>query len=261
MLRSVAIILAILLGAVLLNGLIGRASRGADRRRVHQLRTITRIGLQLAAVLLILIVIVGPPTQLSTIIGLVTAGLTVVMKDFIVAFFGWFTLMGKNGMSVGDWVEIEGVSGEVIEIGLLKTVLFEVGNWTDIGHPTGRRVAFSNSFAIEKHYFNFSTSGQWLWDEIRVTLPQGGDPYETTRQISRIVEEETRSDAAAAAEDWDRVAHHHGAREFSAAPAISLRPGPNGLEAVVRYITRAPRRNAAQAKIFAAIVELLHRAV
>lgn len=261
LLRSFAMILAILLGAVLLNGVIGRTIRGADRRRAHQLQTITRIALQLAAVLLILIVILGPPTQLSTIIGLVTAGLTVVMKDFIVAFFGWFTLMGKNGISVGDWVEIEGVSGEVIEIGLLKTVLLEVGNWTDIGHPTGRRVAFSNSFAIEKHYFNFSTSGQWLWDEIRVALPPGGDPYEAARQIGRIVEEETREDAAEAAEDWDRVARHHGAREFSAAPAISLRPGQNGLDAVVRYITRAPRRNAAQARIFAAIVELLHRAV
>ena len=261
MLRSLAIIIFILLAAVLLNGVIGRAIRGGDRRRVHQLQTITRIALQLVAVLLILIVIMGPPTQLSTIIGLVTAGLTVVMKDFIVAFFGWFTLMGKNGISVGDWVEIEGVSGEVLEIGLLKTVLLEVGNWTDIGHPTGRRVAFSNSFAIEKHYFNFSTSGQWLWDEIRVALPQAGDPYEAARRIAQIVEEETADDAAEAAADWERVARHHGAREFSAAPAISLRPGPNGLEAVVRYITRAPRRNAAQARIFAAIVDLLHRAV
>jgi len=158
-------------------------------------------------------------------------------------------------------VEIEGVSGEVIEIGLLKTVLLEVGNWTDIGHPTGRQVAFSNSFAIEKHYFNFSTSGQWLWDEIRITLPSGGDPYEAARQIGRIVEEETKDDAAAAAEDWGRMARSHGAREFSAAPAINLRPGSNGLEAVVRYITRAPQRNAAQARIFAAIVELLHRTV
>ena len=260
-LRSLAMILGLLLIAVLVDGAIGRVIRGADRRRVHQLRTITRIALQLIAVLLVLIVIAGPPTQLTTMIGLVTAGLTVVMKDFIVAFFGWFALMGKNGISVGDWVEIEGVSGEVIEIGLLKTVLLEVGNWTDIGHPTGRQVAFSNSFAIEKHYFNFSTSGQWLWDEIRITLPSGGDPYEAARQIGRIVEEETKDDAAAAAEDWERMARSHGAREFSAAPAINLRPGSNGLEAVVRYITRAPQRNAAQARIFAAIVELLHRTV
>src|SRR3954464_13845885 len=122
------------------------------------------LAVQLAAAGLILLLIFGPPTQLSTIIGLATAGLTVVLKDFIVAFFGWFTLMGKNGIRVGDWVEINGVSGEVIEIGLLKTVLLELGNWTESGHPTGRKVAFSNSFAMDRHYFNFSTSGQWLWD-------------------------------------------------------------------------------------------------
>lgn len=259
-LRSIALILVILLGAVLLQRAIVHTLRGSDRRRLHQLRTMTRIGVQVVALLLILMVVFGPPTQLSTMIGLVTAGLTVVMKDFIVAFLGWFTLMGRNGISVGDWVEIEGVSGEVIEIGLLKTVLLEVGNWTDTGHPTGRRVAFSNSFAVEGHFFNFSTTGQWLWDEVRATLPPNADPYELARRISAIVEEETREDAAAAAEDWDRVTQHHGARDFSAAPAIHLRPGQNGLEVVVRYITRAPRRNAAQAKIYADIVDLLHHA-
>ena len=179
LLWSAALILAILLSGWLLNELIVRAFRKSDRRRLHQLRLITRTTLQVIVVLLILLVIFGPPTQVSTMIGLVTAGLTVVMKDFIVAFFGWFTLMGKNGISVGDWVEIEGVSGEVIEIGLLKTVLLELGNWTETGHPTGRRVAFSNSFAMERHYFNFSTAGQWLWDELHCALPGSDDPYQT----------------------------------------------------------------------------------
>ena len=54
----------------------------------------------------------------------------------------------------------EGVGGEVVEISLLRTTLLETGNWTDSGHPTGRKVTFVNSFAIEGHYFNFSTSGQ-----------------------------------------------------------------------------------------------------
>src|ERR1019366_4687804 len=102
-----------------------------DGQRLHQLRVIARITLQVVAVLLILLILFGPPTQLSTIIGLVTAGLTVAMKDFIVAFFGWFTLMGKNGIRVGDWVEIEGVSGEVIESGLLNTELLELRNATN----------------------------------------------------------------------------------------------------------------------------------
>ncbi|PYT10744.1 MAG: mechanosensitive ion channel protein MscS [Acidobacteria bacterium] len=256
---SLAAILGILLAAVLLNSFMRRAFSQIDRRRLHQVRVIARITLQLAAVLAILLILFGPPTQLSTIIGLVTAGLTVVMKDFIVAFLGWFTLMGKNGISLGDWVEIEGVSGEVIEIGLLKTVLLELGNWTETGHPTGRRVAFSNSFAMEQHYFNFSTSGQWLWDELRLTLPTTGDPYETAEKIREIVERETQADAAEAAKDWQRVTHQYGARDFSAGPAVNLRPAVNGLEVVVRYITRAPQRNVVKSNLFQAIVDLLRK--
>ena len=258
-LRSLAAILGILLATVLLNQIVVHAFRQTDRRRLHQLRVISRTTLQVIAVLGILLILFGPPTQLSTMIGLVTAGLTVVMKDFIVAFFGWFTLMGKNGISVGDWVEIEGVSGEVIEIGMLKTVLLELGNWTEKGHPTGRRVAFSNSFAMEGHYFNFSTSGQWLWDELQLTIPSAGDPYETAQKIREMVERETQADAAEAAKDWQRVTQQYGAREFSAGPAVSLRPGASGLELMVRYITRAPQRNAVKSKLFQAIVDLLRK--
>jgi len=165
--------------------------------------------------------------------------------------------MGRNGIRVGDWVEIEGVSGEVIEIGLLKTVLLELGNWTQTGHPTGRRVAFSNSFAMEQHYFNFSTSGQWLWDELRLTLPPSGDPYQTAQQIREIVERETQADATQASQDWQRVTRQYGAREFSAGPSVNLRPGVNGLEVVARYITRAPQRNVVKSKLFQEIVNLL----
>jgi small-conductance mechanosensitive channel len=257
--RSLAAIFGIALAAVLLNRVIRLAFSKGDRRRLHQVRVIARITVQVAAVLLILLVVFGQPTQLSTIIGLVTAGLTVAMKDFIVAFFGWFTLMGKNGISVGDWVEINGVSGEVIEIDLLKTVLLELGNWTDTGHPTGRKVAFSNSFAMEGHYFNFSTTGQWLWDELKVTLPAASDPYLLADEIRNLVERETDADSIQAAQDWERVTSRYGARSFSPKPAVNLRPSINGLEVVVRYITRAPQRNALKSKLFQLIVDLLHK--
>ncbi len=258
-LRSLASILGILLGAVLLTAAIPFVFRGTDRHRLHQLHVISRISLQILALFLILLVVFGPPTQISTLIGLITAGFTVVMKDFIVAFFGWFTLMGKNGISIGDWVEIEGVSGEVIEIGLLKTVLLELGNWTETGHPTGRQVSFSNSFATEGHYFNFSTSNQWLWDELKFALPSKGDPYQLAEQVREIVERETKAYATEAAEDWQRVTQQYGAREFSAGPAVNLRPGGGGLELMVRYITRAPQRNIVKAKLFQAVVDLLQK--
>ncbi|PYT26687.1 MAG: mechanosensitive ion channel protein MscS [Acidobacteria bacterium] len=260
LLGSLAAVLGILIAVILIDRGIHRAFvRLADHKRLHQMRVVATIGVQFIGALLILLIIFGPPNQMTTIIGLATAGLTVALKDFIVAFFGWFALMGRNGLRVGDWVEINGVSGEVIEIGLIRTVLLEMGNWATTGHPTGRRVAFVNSFAIEGHYFNFSTAGQWLWDELQVTLPAAGDPYQTAQQIRQAVERVTETDATAAQQDWERVTKPYGMRLFSAKPAVDLRPGIGGLNLIVRYITRAPQRSEVKSRLFEAIVGLLHK--
>jgi len=254
-----AVILCVVIGNLFIRYKLGSE---ADRRRRRQLRVMSTVAIEAIGVLVIAMIVFGLPTQTSTLIGLATAGITVVLKDFIVSFFGWFVLMGKNGIHVGDWVEIEGVGGEVIEIGVLRTVLLEVGNWTDRGHPTGRRVAFVNKFAIEGHYFNFSTADQWLWDELVVSLPASGDPYKLAQRILETVQRNTETDAGLAEQDWQRATHKYGTRPFSAKPAVDLRPAPTqGLEVRVRYITRAPQRYEVKSKLFEAIVELLHSGV
>ncbi len=260
MLISLAFILTVLLAVVIVDRAIRYAFlRYRDRRRMHQLRVVSTIAVQFVGAIIILFIIFGLPTQISTIIGLTTAGLTVVLRDFIVAFFGWFALMGKNGIHIGDWVEIEGVGGEVIEIGILKTVLLEMGNWTSTGHPTGRRVAFVNKFAIENHYFNFSTAGQWLWDELRMTLPDSRDAYALATQIRDVVEQETKNDARLAEQDWERVTSQYGTRPFSGTPAVDLEPSAKGLAVTVRYITRAPQRYEVKSRLLEAVVDLVHK--
>jgi small-conductance mechanosensitive channel len=260
LLISAAEALAILLAMVLIGSFIRRAfDRKTDHRRFHQLRVTSTVAVQLMAVLFIVLIVFGPPNQLSTIIGLATAGLTVALKDFIVAFLGWFALMGRNGIHIGDWVEIEGVGGEVVEIGLLKTVLLEVGSSGGTGHPTGRRVSFVNNFAIEGHYFNFSTAGQWLWDELQISLPGASDPYQVAERINEIVARITEPDASEAEKDWERVTRQYGTRPFSAKPVAELRPAASGLDLVVRYITRAPQRQEVKSRLFKEIVDLLHK--
>jgi hypothetical protein len=202
-------------------------------------------------------VIFGPLNQLATFLGLAGAGLTVALKDFIVGFLGWFVLMRKNGIRLGDWVEINGVTGEVIEIGLFHTVLLETGNWTDSGHPTGRRVTFTNSYAIEGHYFNFSTAGQWLWDELQVVLPTGEDPYPMIDAIQKCVVEATQATAKEAAKELRSAAGNRDVGSFSAEPAISLRPVLGGIELSVRYITQANQRSQLRTKLNQAAVDLL----
>ncbi len=193
MIESGLWILLALIAVYVANRIIERLFTGmtAENKRVDTLRSVVKFGAQAVGALVILFVIFGMPTQTTTVLGLAGAGLTVAMKDFIVAFFGWFILMGRNGIRVGDWVEINGVGGEVVEVGLLKTVLLETGNWTDSSHPTGRRVSFVNSFAIEGHFFNFTTSGQWMWDELNILIPPNQDPYPVIDGLQKLVEEET----------------------------------------------------------------------
>ena len=230
-----------------------------DRRELLTLRAVAQIVTRAVGAILILLVIFGPPSQMATVLALAGAGLTVALKDFIVGFFGWFVLMGKNGIRQGDWVEINDVSGEVVEIGLFHTVLLETGNWNDSGHPTGRRVTFMNGYAIEGHYFNFSTSGQWLWEELQVALPADRDPYPVAEEIQKIVEKETAANARQAEQEWERLGTARGFRIFSAGPSISVRPSAGGYEILVRYVTRANERHKQRAQLYFAIVELLRR--
>jgi len=261
MIQSGLLILVIVLTIYLFSRLIDRyfSDVTAERKRLRTLRAVIRFSFQAIGVLLIFFVVLGTPSQMPTILGLAGAGLTVALKDFIVAFFGWFALMGHNGLRVGDWVEINGVVGEVVEVGILRTVLLETGNWTDAGHPTGRKVAFVNSFAIEGHFFNFSTSGQWLWDELQILVPATQDPYAVIDSIQKLVVSETESNARMAEEEWKRATT---ARQripsVSAAPAINLRPTSSGVEVHVRYITRANERYATRTKLYQEIVRVMH---
>jgi len=229
-----------------------------DRKRLLTLRSIIIGAMRVVGVVVILLVIFGVPNQFATVLALAGAGLTVACKDFIVGFFGWFILMGRNGIRPGDWVEINGVGGEVFEVGLLRTVLLETGNWTDAGHPTGRKVTFVNSFAIEGHYFNFSTSGQWMWDEIEIVIPAGQDPYPVAEEIKKIIAKETGANERLAEQEWDRVTLSHGSGGFNAEPAMNLRPSDGGVSVAVRYITRANERYEFRSRVFRSVLELLH---
>jgi small-conductance mechanosensitive channel len=252
----VFILICMLLGTALVRRLVAHPS--LDRRQRETLRTILQLGIQGLGALFILLVVLGSPQETPTILGLATAALTIALQDFILAFFGWFVLMGKNGIHVGDWVEINGVGGEVIEIGLINTTLLETGDLSDKGHPTGRRISFINSFAIRGQYFNFSTTGQWMWDEIDVKMPAIGDVHAMVGRIQQAVLEETKDNASLAEEEWKRGIRDDGLNRYSAEAALNLRPSGSDIDIQVRYVTRAADRFEVRNRLYRHVIDLFH---
>ena len=250
------VVLLAAIGRLVAMMLLDRVS--ADPRRRRTLGTILTLAINLIAGLIILVIFFGPPRQIPTILGLATAGLTVVFQDFILAFFGWFVLMGRNGIRVGDWVEIDGVSGEVEAIGLFRTVLLEAGNWTSRGHPTGRRITSINSFAFRGKYFNFSTHGQWMWDEISVTVPTSV-AFDLLDTLQKQLAGTVSSDIEEANRELQRVSGSNVLGKFTAEPTVDLRPALTGAEIVVRFITRASQRFEVRNKLYETMMRILQQ--
>jgi small-conductance mechanosensitive channel len=260
-LRSLATVAFILICAILVEAvgtnLLER--RKLDRRRMQTLRTILRLSVQLIGLVCVLLVTFGVPSQISTILGLATAGLTVALQSFILAFFGWFILMGKNGIRVGDWVQINGVAGEVVEINLFRTTILENSDWAEKGHPTGRRATFINNFAITGQFFNFSTVGQWMWDEMSISIPASAETYAKVALINQAVLEETQQDARLAEEEWRRVPRKNGLSHASASASVNLRPAGAGVDLLVRYVTRAADRLEVRNRLYERVIDVLHK--
>jgi small-conductance mechanosensitive channel len=260
-LQSVMVIavvgLGMLLGSALVRRLIARP--GFDRREAQTLRSILELSVQVVGAGIILVVIFGSPEQVPTILGFATAAVTIALQDFIVAFLGWFVLVGKNGIHVGDSVEINGTTGEVTELGLFSTTLLETGDSMGKGQLTGRRVTFVNSYAIRGKYFNFSTSGQWTWDEITVSIPATANMHDLTERILAVVTTETQGNARLAEQDWKRGRKDLSEVPFSAEAVLSLRPSSTGIDVEARYVTRASERFEVRNRLNQKLIELLHQ--
>jgi small-conductance mechanosensitive channel len=258
-LRGVALILVIVLVSMLFARWMAHAlgAKAGERRQIHTIYMVSRVSVQVVALLLIVLVILGPPQNLGTIIGLVGAGLTVALKDFILGFLGWFILMGRNGIRIGDLVEINGVTGEVVELGMFFTELAETKDYAESGHPTGRRVSFTNGYAIEGHYFNFSTSGRWLWDDVRIVVPAGRDPSPIAEALLKEVAEATAKSAREAEQEWSMARRSPQGAVPATAPSVTLRPIAGGAEISVRYVARVSDRDEVRGKLYRTAMDLL----
>jgi small-conductance mechanosensitive channel len=259
-LQSIELIVLILLCMILGTAAVHRilAHPVLEHRQAETLRAIIKVAIQVIGVVLIGLVFFGPPQQTTTMLGLATAALTIALQDYIIAFLGWFFLVGKYGIRVGDWVEINGVSGEVAEVGLISTTLLETSGIVDRDFPTGRRISFLNGFAIRGQYFNFSTEGQWLRDEITVNVSADQDIQSLAKRVETMVSEETAENARLAEQEWKHTLRASRLSPLSAATTVNLRPSGSGIDIQVRYVTRAPDRSELRARLYRRVIGLLH---
>ena len=113
--------------------------------------------------------------SLGTFLGLFTAGLAIALKDVVTNFAGWLYVIWQSPFKIGDRIQIEGHQGDVIDIGVFKFTLLEIGNWVDANQSTGRMIRIPNADIFNQPIANYSKGFNYIWFEIPIILTYESD--------------------------------------------------------------------------------------
>lgn len=233
-------VLAILIGAVIAIGEIWRRTTFRyvhDARRRYQFLLIRRVVMWLAIGLIILLTFASQLGSAVTFAGLITAGVAVALQNVIVSVVAYFFLIGKYGIRVGDRVQIGDVTGEVVEIGLVRIHIMELGGPSD-SQPTGRVVAFSNSIVFQPTagVFKQIPGTNFIWHELKLTLSSDADYNGAKQRITQAIDgalEQYRDSIEAQRQSLERNLSSVSPAELRA--RVRLHYTASGVEATVRF--------------------------
>ena len=209
----------------------------------------------LAALLFVALVFSDYLGGFAVAFGVVGAGIAFALQEVIVSIAGWSAVSFGGYYKVGDRIQLGGIKGDVIDIGILRTTLMEIGNWVEGDQYNGRIVRIANSFVFKEPVFNYSGEFPFLWDEIILPIKYGSD-YELARDlISRVAEEVVGDYARAAKEAWAPVTRRYLIEDAALHPMTTMKADANSLEFTLRYVVDYKRRRSTKDRLFTRILE------
>ena len=176
-------------------------------------------------------------------------------RKIIASIAGWVAVSFGNFYSIGDRVQLGGITGDVIDIGVLRTTLMETGQWVKADQYNGRIVRVANSFVFKEPVFNYSGDFPFLWDEITVPVKYGSD-YKLAREImQKIADDSLGSIVPEAQKTWHDMVNKYRIEDAMIEPAVTLIANDNWLEFTIRYVTDYKRRRKTKDILFTRIME------
>lgn len=192
--------------------------------------------------------------QLSIIFGLTGAGLAFALQDIIISFVAWLTIMFDHNFKTGDRVQIANVTGDVIDIGVLKTTLMECRAWVDGDLYSGRIVKLSNSNIFKGAVFNYSSDFPFLWDELTIQIRYGSNIKKSQEIIIGIANDQLTDYANKAQKSWNRVTKRYLIEDAQVQPLLTLIANENFMIFTLRYVVAYNQRRVTKSKLFEKIL-------
>ncbi|MBS4000360.1 MAG: mechanosensitive ion channel family protein [Desulfobulbaceae bacterium] len=194
---------------------------------------------------------------LTVAFGVAGAGIAFALQEVIASFAGWLAIMFGGFYKTGDRVQLGGIKGDIMDIGVLRTTIMETGQWVDGDLYNGRIVLVANSFVFKEPVYNYSGDFPFLWDEIKIPI-QYGSNYDKTGEILLKIGKEVSGDLSEKSKQkWNVLQNKYRLENAQTEPMVSLIANDNWVEYTLRYVVDYKRRRFTKTELFTKILNTI----
>jgi len=192
--------------------------------------------------------------RLSFALGVAGAGVAVALQDVLASIAGAFSIGFSKLYAAGDRVQIGDTRGDVLDIGLLRTTLLEIGNWVSRDLYSGRIVRIPNSTVLKVAVFNYSQAFRFIWDEIKVLFTVSSDCELAKEMLLRVAKVAIGEYVVEAQTSWKSVSENYRIAKPPLEPSVVLVVNAGSLEFTLDYVVDYTQRSIMKDKLFTRIV-------
>ena len=226
-----------------------------DTTTRYRTRKMISFAVWVMAVMLALTVFSDRLAGLTVAFGVAGAGIAFALQEVIASVAGWIAVSFGNFYSTGDRVQLGGIKGDVIDIGVVRTTLMEIGDWVDADLYNGRIVRIANSQVFKQPVFNYSADFPFVWDEITLPVRYGSDWKLARRMLIAVADEVCGEYALRSAEAWRVAVDKYRLEEAQVEPVVTMVANDNWLQFTLRYIVDYRKRRWVKDQLFTRILE------
>lgn len=194
-------------------------------------------------------------SNVAVAFGVVGAGIAFALQEVIASFAGWLVIMFWDFYKAWDRVQLWGIKGDIVEIGVLRTTLMEIGEWVNGDQYNGRLVRVANSFVFKEPVYNYSSDAPFLRDELTIVVKYWSDYNELKTLLSQIAKKTTGEYITKYKSAWEQMVNAYIIDESNIEPHILTQMMPYWVECTLRYIAPYNERRITKDKLYTHILD------
>lgn len=226
-----------------------RISPPADNSVRYNRRRVTRILFVVVGAVSLLPVIFSGLSYLPTVMGLAGAGIVISLKDITLNYVGWLLIHGSNGFEVGDRIEIEGIKGDVVNIGINRFTLMELSPDPKSEQSTNRLVHLPNHTIILHKVYVVKEKMGFVWDEFRIKVPHSADWETAEKLLNGILKNSSIIDQHKIDYSVRELSKNYLVRLGTTTPIVYMTVEEGGVLFSLRYLTHIKEKRNQKARI------------